>query len=191
MSIFKTLILILLVTFCIAYIFYTRNYYVYCNYAKKTNNYLVKEELTELYILLCESTFKDYSNHTIMKYSLDILYSIFTSENFSEFEKDRLSIFISTTNFSNMKYELKVLKSVHLVFYMMVLYALVIYLPKFLINLLLYIIDKLLFVLFLVLVSEAVLNLYMDLQIDLILVVKMIYSYLPLNWAGGWLLNIF
>ncbi len=191
MSIFNTLILILLVTFCISYIFYTRNYYVYCNYAKTTNDYLVKEENKELYILLCESTFKDYSHHTIMKYSIDFLYSIFTSENFSESERFRLSLFIFTNNFSNMKYELKVLKSVHLIFYMMVLYALVIYLPKFLISLLLFIIDKLLCVLFLVLVSEAVLNLYMDLRIDLIWVMKMIYGYLPLNWAGGWLYNIF
>jgi hypothetical protein len=191
MSLLKSLIVALIVFLCVFYIFITRHYYIYCSYAKRMDNYLVKEELKEQYTLLCESAFKDYSHHSIMKYSLDTLYYIFAKVDFSEQESTRLTAYIANVNYYSMKLELKILKSIHLVFYMIVLYFLIVVLPKKLIDFILFIINKLLFVFFLILIGEAVLNLYMDLQVDLIWLIKFIYGYLPLNIIREWLFSIF
>jgi hypothetical protein len=191
MSLLKSIIVGLTVFLCIFYIFSTRHYYTYCTYAKIIDNYLVKEEFKEQYLMLCESTFKNYSNHSIMKYSIDILYYLFTKVELSPEENNRLKIYISNVNYYSMKLELKILKTVHLGLYSMILYFLIVVLPKKLIAIILFIINKLLFVIFLIFMAEAVLNLYMDINVDIIWLAKIIYGYLPINTIGVWLMSIF
>jgi hypothetical protein len=183
MSFYKTSLLILAMSFCIGYMFYTRQYFSYCQYAKSTGDYMVDDDKKEFYMQICEDAFKDYSNHTIMKYSLELIYSFFV---YNERSRDiNLEKFIQTKSFANIKFELKTLKFIHFAFYLIVLYFLIICAPRLILDICLYFVDKLLFLFFIILLAEGVANLYMDVNIDVMGLTKKLYSFLPINFASG------
>ena len=181
MSFFKLLLLIAIFGIFTYYIFYTVHYYSFCTFARLKNNYLI-EERKEIYAMLCESTFKDYSNHYIMRYSLDLVYSLISKTRFSPHDLEDLKSFLHKTTISKMKSELYILKTVHLGFYLLLLYFLVIKFPKIVIDIVLYFFDKLLIIIFLILVAEIILNMYLDIHFDLFKMLRLVYDYLPFDY---------
>lgn len=181
MSVVKACLLLLAISLCIYYILSTRKYYTYCVNAKRYSNYMVEEDKKELYMSLCDNVFKNYSNHTIMRYSIEIFYSLFNSK---EPSQEEIKAFILTKSFSKMNYDLKILKQVHFIFYLIVLYLLVVYLPKLLIKFIMFFVDKILYVFFIILIFESVLNIYMDFDVDILKILLFIYSYLPIYSIG-------
>lgn len=190
MSLFKAVVLFTLSLLCLAYMCYTRQYYLYCAHSRMKNDYMVNNEIKELYTVLCNDVFRDYSDHSVLKYSLDIVYSLIINLDLSEQEYNGLKFFIKNTNYYNMKFELKALKIVHFAFYMLVLYIVIILLPRMLIDLLLYLFDKLLLIVFGVLIMEAVLNMYLDVNVDILRILQKLGNYFPLRLFGGALWNV-
>jgi hypothetical protein len=164
------------------YILYTLPYYRFCNYAKLKND-LIIVETKQIYSDLCNSTFKEYSNHSIMKYSINSIYSLISKTELSNEEREDLANFVHNTPISKMRKDLYILKFVFLSFYLIMLYYLVLKLPRILINILLFFIDKLLVFIFFIRVVEVLLNMYMDINLDLIEVYKWLYNYIhiPFN----------
>ncbi len=181
MSVVKLCLLSLIISLCIYYILSTRKYYTYCTNAKRYSNYMVEEDKQDLYMSLCNSVFKNYSNHTIMRYSIEVFYSIFYSQ---EPNLEEIKAYILSKRFSTMNYEMKILKQVHFIFYLIILYLLVIDLPKLLIKFIMFFVDKILLVFFIILIFESVLNIFMDFDVDIMKILLFIYSYLPINSIG-------
>jgi len=149
---------------------------------------MVQDASKEFYVQICDDVFKEYSNHSIMRYSLELVYSFIV--NFSDKPDPNIQEFINTKSFHNMKYELKTLKFVHFIFYLAILYVFVIIGPKLFMNLFLYFVDKLLYLFFIVLIIEGVANLYMDLNIDIVSTTRNLFSFLPINFAGQFIIDL-
>lgn len=181
MSQFKPLLLILFILFFVIYIRLTKDYFLYCNHAKQTGDYLVKEDMRDYYADLCRNTFVDYSNHSIMRYSLNVIYSVFITKHNSELEAKRLRKVITKTNYYSLKMELRALKFLHLIFYCLLLYILVIILPKYLIRILIAILEKIFLLIFLLLICEAFLNLYLDLGVDFLGIIHILTNYISID----------
>jgi hypothetical protein len=164
------------------YILYIIPYFRFCNYAKLKNDFII-DERKKVYSDLCNSTFKEYSNHSIIKYSINTIYSLISKTELSDEEREDLANFVQTTPINKMKKELYILKFVFLSFYLMILYYLVLILPRILINILLFFLDKLLVFIFFIRVVEVLLNMYMDINLDLMEVYDWLYNYIhiPFN----------
>jgi hypothetical protein len=191
MSLLKIVAISMLLLFCVIYMIITKHYYIYCTYAKISSDYMVEEELKPMYFELCNDVFKDYSKHSLMKYSLEFIYSMFVNINLSEREYTMMKQFINTSSVYSMRIEMKTLKLVHITFYFLVLFIAIVCLPRILVELLFYLIDKVLVIFFVILIVEAVLNLYMDMNLDIMKLIKGLVNYIPINMIGGVLFKIF
>jgi hypothetical protein len=187
---FKSWFIIFLSILAIGYIYYTSNYYNYCRYGKITNDYLVEDEWQDIYKDLCSSIYKDYSGHTIMNYSLFSIYSLITDGHLNPYQIEKLRKKMGRTNYYSLKIEFKILQIIHILFYFIVLYFLVVAIPKKIIYLLLYFIDKVLFIIMFVFMLEGVVNIYFDINIDILNYIKFAYTYLPIGYIYTYIRQI-
>lgn len=196
MTSIHTMVLALIAFICIIYICYTRQYYAYCAYAKMNGDYMVNEEVKELFSSLCSDVFKDYSGsggNSIMRHSLDLIYSFIINPDLlldDEKEYEKMKAFIKDAGYYSIRFEMKLLKIVHFAFYLVILYLFVIWFPRMIIDLVVYLLDKIFIIMFIVLILEAIFNLYLDLNIDVLKIIYKFTNFIPLNLVGGVLLNI-
>jgi hypothetical protein len=179
---YKWLIPLLLIS-SISYLLYTKQYYSYCKHAKNSDNYLVDTEIKELYLDLCTNIFKDFNDHSIMKYSLHSIYSLLGANSFNEYQQEKMKKKLAVTNFSSLKIEFKFLQFVHFLFYCMVLYIFIIFIPKKMIDIIRFFFEHIVFIIFLIFVAEGVLYFYIDLKVDLLKWIKTVYDWLPIDFV--------
>ena len=188
----KASLFVLLLSICMSYMYISRDYYIYCTISKKENNYLIKNEI-EFYSQLCHGVFKDYSNNLLMKYSIELFYSnIFDDQiELSPYERNEIQKFADKLNPIETKNNLRILKFVHFIFYLLNLYMTVVQIPKILIDILLYFLDKLQYIFLIIFILEGILNAYFDYNFNLMGSIFKLFSYLPFNYFNGIIENFF
>lgn len=179
---FKFFFIIFLTTLALGYIYYTSNYYNYCRYAKITNDYLVEDEWQIVYKDLCSSIYKDYSDHTIMNYSLFSIYSLITDGHLNPYQLEKFRAKLAKTNYYSLKIEFKVLQVIHILFYFIILYFLIVVIPNKLIYFVLYFMDKGLFLILLIFMFEGIVNIYFDMNVDILSYLLFAYNYIPIGF---------
>lgn len=187
---FKFWIIPVIFILSFGYLYITKSYHSYCKYAQKTNDYLVKDTSKELYKELCHGVFKDFNNHSIMKYSLNSVYTIMGANSFDDYQIMKMRKKLNTTNYSSLKAEFRTLQIVHLVFYFFILYLVVLWIPGIIINLLSFFMNKFMFLVFILLLVEGFANLYMDLNVDIFRIMRSGFNYLPTGFIFGSLKSI-
>jgi hypothetical protein len=183
MSFLKNSLLVISLSICVIYIFFTRDYYKYCNYAKHIINEDREKEKNDLFINFCNDVFKDYSKHSILTFSFGIFYS--DSPKINEREIIHFKNFLNDVNIYSLRTEFRILQIMHFVYYVLILYTVVVSLTRLLINLVYYFLDKLLVIIFLIMIVEGVVIIFLGLEIDLIKIIKFTINYVPFNLLGG------
>ncbi len=192
MSLIKTVLFITIFLISTAYIYYTKDYYEFCTFGRITGDYLLdNEDKNEFFKSMCEDVFKDYSKHSIMKHSLFLFYSIISDIKGDLNEHSRLKYEINRMNVYSMKIEFKTLKLFHLVFYLLTLYLLIMSIPRTLLDIVYYFLYKIPVIFFIFFLIEAILYIYLDINIDILKLFSICYNYIPFNTIVGFLYSFF
>jgi len=154
MKIIQFLILITIFICAVVYLNLTKNIYLFC--VNKNNINYKNESLNQS----CDS-FK-YKDHTWMKYILNIIY-----EDLTENLEKELNEWIIKNNSQTVKNTIKITKFIHLSLYITIIYTFFRILPDKILQLLIYFANRLFFIISLILIIEAILYVYYDIQIDI------------------------
>ena len=126
---------------------------------------------------ICKEFFTDYSNHTIMKFTINRFNNLIYSSLNDEITEEFLDNFISNNEPHNLKYILHSIKFIHLFAYSSLLYLIIVSLPNIIAQILLYLFNRALLVIFAVLLIEAFLKIYFSVDSDVVaLLDQAIYS---------------
>jgi hypothetical protein len=159
------IILVIIVSLvCVIFMQYTHIYYRYCNYSLKTDSYLVSQDKVNMYSELCKEMYRDYSNHTLLRKSINIFYD-FMNETYSDIKEIEYSI--NSIDFYSLKNYLRLLKSTHFLIYIIFSYVIILKFPIYCINLFKYLFSKILLILFFCFIIDALAKIFLDIDIDL------------------------
>ena len=161
--VYQVLLTIVTIVLCTFYMGYTLVYYKYCDYSLNTGNYFVMENKTVLYSELCKEMYRDYSNHTLLKKTLNKFYEVFKSANIDEKE---LEYSINNIEFNYLKNLMRILKFIHLIVYGVVIYLLIVIFPIYFLQITKYVMSKFLFVIFITFIIDAVAKIFFDVNLD-------------------------
>lgn len=160
----------------------TEIYYQYCKTALETGDYLV-EENQEIFMKICKDHYKDYTNHYLMNNSINIFYGFMEmssvkllSLNSKKYMKKRIS-----QDVASLEFNLKLHKFTHTALYILVIYIGIVILPNLMFDFLVYLVNKILIILFVAFAIEALLNYILNYNIDMITVIKSSSDYVNLD----------
>lgn len=180
-------LLIIIVSFLTLLIILIKNidYYSYCKLSQYKKKLFEKNEKSKKYGELCNDIFKDFSDHTFLKYSLKYIYNIIRPENAFKNMSDenalRIIENIESSYLATLKSNLKIFKLFNFVFYVMLIYLIFIIFPEILTKFLINVLNKILYFLFLYFVVEGFINFYTDIRINIKNIISVILPYLPIK----------
>lgn len=161
------------------------DYYTYCKLSEHKEELFNKSENSKEFRDLCKEIFKDFSDHIFLKYSFTLVYDVIKPErvfhSMSEEEANLIIERIEHTYLGSLKYNLKFFKLTNFLFYIINLYIIFIVLPEFLTKLVIFILDKCLFILFLFFVIEGFFNFYTNMKINTISIISTFIGYFPMT----------
>ncbi len=168
---------VLLSAFCIVYLKINENFYQICKIAElneKTFDNLFAHDVevdqikkAEKIKALCKDFYVDYSNHTLMKNTLGKLDELIYNQNYHSEDLEYNSIFIKTLNPNSTKLSLLLMKFVHIILYALIMYLIVITFPNLTVQIVTFVFNKLLLIVFLIIIVEAVLTFYTPFSLDI------------------------
>lgn len=161
------------------------DYYSYCKLSQYKEELFTKNVNSQEFRNLCKETFKDFSDHIFLKYSFNLIYQIIKPEySFQQMSEEEASLIIEKiehTYLGNLKTNMKFFKFTNFIFYIVNLYIIFIILPEFLTRLIIFILNKCLFVLFLFFVVEGFLNFYTNIKINTVNWISTFIGYMPIT----------
>jgi len=161
------------------------DYYSYCKLSEIKEELFTKSINSKEFGKLCKETFKDFSDHIFLKYSFNMIYQIikpdYIFEQMNEKEANTIIETIDQTYLGNLKTNMKFFKFTNFVFYIVNLYIIFIILPEFLTRIMIFILNKCLFVLFLFFVIEGFLNFYTNIKINTVKLISTFIGYMPIT----------
>jgi len=193
MSLIKNIFIAISLFICVIYILITRDYYNYCQYTTYLNDDLdVDYEKREIYLNFCNSVFKDYSKHSILKFSFGFFYPDYPKTNKIE-ERELLTYrnFLKEMNSYRVRMDFRILQIVHFIYYILILYTFVVSFARILLNIIIYLIDKILILLFVIMIVEGIIIIFLGLDLDIIKIIKLSINFLPFNFVGGMIFSVF
>lgn len=159
------------------------DYYSYCKLTEYKQDLFNKSENSKEFHALCKDIFKDFSDHIFLRYTFNLVYEIIKPEKvfLQMSEEEAVSVIerIEHTYLGSLKYNLKFFKFTNFVFYVLNLYLFFIVLPEFLTKMIVFLLDKCLFIIFLYFVAEGFLNFYTNIRLNTVSIVSTFISYLP------------
>ena len=190
--VYQIISLLAVTLLCILYMQYTHVYFRYCDYSLKTENYLVSQDKVPLYSALCKEMYRDYSNHTLLKTTINLFYDLFKENHIDTREFEYM---INSIDYYSLKNYLKVLKLIHFFIYGIILYLLVLKFPIYFIKIVKYFLSKILLIVFFFVIIDAAAKIFLDIDIDFLQVFHPnFYSnskiYLTITSVFGFLKNI-
>ncbi len=177
--------------FCIILTNIIRNidYYSYCKLSEYKEDLFIKNENSNEFRNLCKETFKDFSDHIFLKYSFNLVYKIIKPEHiFEQMTEEEANLIIERiehTYLGNLKTNMKFFKLTNFIFYVVILYLIFMILPEFFTSILIFIINKCLFVLFLFFVAEGFLNFYTNIRINTVNWISTFINYVPITMINN------
>ena len=168
MNIKMTLFILILFFISILYIRITSNNYFYCSNILININY---ERNSHTY--LCEEVINQAENYFLLKKALKIIYATTNFDDFDNYSKiNKNSFFI----------EMKTLKYIHILLYFILLYCFLIVFPKLFMRIIIYLITNCLFLFFIFLIFEALLNLILGSDFSISNSINFIFKNLIRNY---------
>jgi hypothetical protein len=165
MNFTKVFIFLTILTICMVYITYTKRNYTYCIYAAKYGDYMVSEHNIEEYKNTCKNILQ-YSDHSLIKLILTFFYEREPYE-VSEEMRNNIQSWINTQNIYTLKMEIRIMKLCHILLYFLVLYVLLQLIPNLIFKIVIYFAQNIFQIIMIVLVIEAILNLYFGVSLDI------------------------
>ena len=108
----------------------------------------------------------DYSNHTLLKKTINKFYDFLVYQ--TNMDENDINLNIKKVEIPSLRMMMKLLKIVHITLYGSFLYFLIVILPLYSIKLIKYLLSKMLFVIFIMFLFDALLKIYFDMNVDLI-----------------------
>jgi hypothetical protein len=102
----------------------------------------------------------------VLKQTINKFYEFLITQ--TKLESSESESVIRTFDISSLRMMMKVLKIVHFILYSSFLYLAIVILPIFVVNIMKYVLSKVLFVAFLAFILDALLKIYFDINIDII-----------------------
>jgi hypothetical protein len=159
----RMIVLSLIFTVCIFYMTYTLSFYKYCELSTKEQD---SQNANDPYRILCNEVYTNYSNHTLLKQTINNLYELVLSQ--TKLDKEEIETSIKKVDVVSLRFMMKLLKIVHFTLYGCLLYFLIVILPELLMKLIKYIVTKVLFIVFFVFILDALFKIYFDINIDVL-----------------------
>lgn len=145
-----------------------------------TDNHTYDKEKYESLNYTCHNFFIDYSNHTLMKYTINkIINTLYSSKKYENVEI--INELIKSIETNQMKLMLSIIKLILLFGYVAILYFIIVVIPNYLANWTVSILNKILLVFFGLLFFEGIAKSYLSLNIDSIYLFEKYNSKLR-NW---------
>jgi hypothetical protein len=174
----RIFIFLTILTICVFYISYTKRNYVYCLYASRYDDYMVSEANRVEYKNICKNILQ-YSDHSLIKVILTFFYEKEPFE-ISETSRMELQSWVNTQNIYTLKMEIRIMKLCHILLYFLVLYILLQVIPNLVFKVFIYFAQNIFQILMIVLIVEAVLNLYFGISLDIMKFIMLVKSFLDL-----------
>ena len=140
------------------------SYFKYCENSLKS--FRVSDKSDDLYIGMCKEMYMDYSNHTLLKKTINKFYDFLVYQ--TNMDENDINLNIKKVEIPSLRMMMKLLKIVHITLYGSFLYFLIVILPLYSIKLIKYLLSKMLFVIFIMFLFDALLKIYFDMNVDLI-----------------------
>ena len=161
------------------------DYYSYCKIAKFKPNLFEKNEHSKEFKNLCDDIFKDFSEHPFLKFSFGLVYNIIKPEySFNDISEEKaINIIdeIEARHLGTLKYNLKIFKFINFLFYSINLYIIMILLPELMTKIVIFVLNKCLFLIFVFFLIEGYLNFYTSFEINSVKAVTSFSHYLPMK----------
>ena len=173
---FIKIVLIFVSILLISFIQYSEPYYFLCKTIVDNNSNTIiplferpsfNKEKFESFNHTCHNFYTDYSNHTVMKYTINNFIKVFYSERKYSNIKIIENI-INKTELGDMQLILALIKLIFLFAYVSLLYLIIVIMPSKLVNLILSIMNKVLYVFFEFLLVEGIIRVYLNIDMDII-----------------------
>ena len=173
---FIKIVLVFVSILFISFLKYSEPYYFLCKAMvdNKSNTILpllerpsLDKEKFESFNHTCHNVYTDYSNHTVMKYTINNFIKVFYSERKYSNIKIIENI-INKTELGDIQLILALIKLIFLFVYVSLLYLIIVIMPSKLVNLILSIMNKVLYVFFEFLLVEGIIRVYLNIDMDII-----------------------
>jgi hypothetical protein len=178
----------LLFAICIFYLKHTEKFFKICERVNKDADYVSKfspevypnkERIQTTYDKVApfcaENHNVDYSTHSFMKRTIQTLNdAIYSEDDEEQIKKDFYSL-----DFSEFKFSLHAVKFLHIFMYVGGLYILIITVPNLVASILLYLVNKILYLIFFFLIAEAIFKTCFDSNSTIISYVTDLTSLIP------------
>lgn len=191
---FKLSLFVFMLALCILYLKQTETFYLICDKITKNNftfeNHInadndktflnedshstKKEEKFIKVLSLCKEFNMDYSTHKFMKYTLkvldDFIYNT-ASDNSDEelyLDGDGIKYQVDMLDLNSFKFKLYATKFIHIFMYSIIIYISIVSIPNILAKMALYFVNKVLYVIFFVLLAEAFLKICFQVDSDIV-----------------------
>lgn len=200
---FIKIVLVFVSILLISFIKYSEPYYFLCKTMvdNKSNTIIplferptFNKEKFESFNHTCHNFYTDYSNHTVMKYTINKFIKVV----FSERKYSNINIIeniINKTELSHMKLILAMIKLIFLFAYVSILYLVIVLMPSKLANWTLSIMNKVLYVFFGFLFVEGIARAYLSVDIDIINFIETHHSqvcaFMPVHYIIRLVKSIF
>ncbi len=159
------------------------DYYSYCKLAKFKPNLFEKNEHSKEFKILCDDIFKDFSEHPFLKFSFGLVYNFikpeYSFENISDERAINIIDDIEMKHLGTLKYNLRIFKFLNFIFYAINLYIIIITLPELVTNVIIFILNKCLIIIFLFFLFEGYINFYTKYEINSIKTISTYSYYIP------------
>jgi hypothetical protein len=124
---------------------------------------------------ICKEFETDYSSHFLMKYTINILNDFIYGNSEKYFyakvdndSNEEIDFNIMDIEINNFQYTLYSIKFIHMFFYSLVIYFVIVFLPTFFAQVILYLLNRTLYIIFVILFIEAFFKIYLSIDTDLL-----------------------
>jgi hypothetical protein len=191
----KISLFVFMLALCILYLEHTETFYIICdkiskeswqeslNSQQQSENFLKegldspdKIEKFKKIMNLCKEFNTDYSTHKLMKYTLKILDDFVYNTNIESYEEfdltpKNIGEHIKHIDLNSFKFTLYATKFIHIFMYSIIIYISIVSVPNILAQLVLYFVNKILYIIFFILLVEAFMKIWFKIDSDIVTIV--------------------
>ena len=203
---FIKIVVIFVSILLISFIQYSEPYYFLCKTIVDNNSNTIiplferpsfNKEKFESFNHTCQNFYTDYSNHTVMKYTINKIITVLYSER-KYANVNVIENIINRTDLGHMKLILGISKLILLFAYVSILYLIIVLMPSKVANWAPSVMNKVLYVFFGFLFVEGIARAYLSINIDIINFIEthqgQVFAFMPIHyllrfikWIFNWI----
>ena len=168
MKLLNIILFLILISIYLSIIYYNYFFYLYCQKAK---NFTFIEDflgVNKEFEKLCVEFDIELTNNPIMRTSLSKIHFMAYNSNTSVYSLKEIQSKLYTYEYSHLRLSIFLIKSIYFFVYMLIIYYMIYLIPNFVINLILYLTQKIFLFLFIILMIEGFLLIFLTINFSLI-----------------------